>query len=223
MKLLILFLLFASLGGYGAESPRASTRLISLLKDACSTSWPEGRVEVQNFSTREAVPDHASILNINPRMPIGAINFEVVWEDKGMAHRTSGNAIVKVYRPVAVAKKIITNAEPFTEENTSFEEREITRFTQTGFHTQWDELRGKVARGYIRPDSLIGIQNAEKPVEIFQGQMVDLRHVSQQMTISARMKALESGRYGNWIRVENPTSKKVVRARVTAPGQVELR
>jgi flagella basal body P-ring formation protein FlgA len=180
-------------------------------------------VEVEQLSTREAAPDSAAIININPRMPIGSINFELVWEDKGVAHRTTGNAIVKVFRPVAVAKKILTNGEAFTEENTSFEEREITRFTQTGFHTNWEELRGKVARGYIRPDSLIGIQNSEKPVEILQGQMVDLRHVSSQMTISARMKALENGRFGNWIRVENPTSKKVVRARVTAPGQVELR
>ena len=222
MKLLISFVVVLSLCARGAETPRSSGRLISSLRDACSTAWPEGRVEVEQLSTREAAPDSAAIININPRMPIGSINFELVWEDKGVAHRTTGNAIVKVFRPVAVAKKILTNGEAFTEENTSFEEREITRFTQTGFHTNWEELRGKVARGYIRPDSLIGIQNSEKPVEILQGQMVDLRHVSSQMTISARMKALENGRFGNWIRVENPTSKKVVRARVTAPGQVEL-
>ena len=63
----------------------------------------------------------------------------------------------------------------------------------------------------------------ESPAEIRQGQMVDLIFNNNQLLISARMKALEHGRLGNWIRVENPNSKRVIRARVSAPGQVAIR
>ncbi|NBX92351.1 MAG: flagella basal body P-ring formation protein FlgA [Proteobacteria bacterium] len=210
-------------GAYLKTSPPSPEHLQRLLKDACSREWPEARIEVTSVSTQDAAPKNAMIIQLNPTPPMGAVSFELAWNENGVGHRTLGNGVIKVFRPVAIASKNISHGEMFSDDNIQFEEREINRFTQTGFFTDWSDLKGKVARGFVRQDSLIGLINSEKPVEILQGQMVELRHASPQMVISARMKALENGRMGSWIRVENPASKKVVRARVTAPGQVELR
>ncbi|NBT59401.1 flagella basal body P-ring formation protein FlgA, partial [bacterium] len=63
----------------------------------------------------------------------------------------------------------------------------------------------------------------ETPSEIKRGEMVDLMFENPQLSITARMRALESGRTGQWIRVENQNSKRVVRARVISSGRVALK
>jgi len=186
--------------------------------------WPNAsRIEVLQISSKKEIPPGATLQNVFPRPALGAVSFEAHWQNREGAHRTFGTAIVKVYQPVAVAATALKPQDGLDESKLRFEEREISKFSQNGVFTDWEHLENKIAKTFVKAGSVLHVTQVETPAEIRQGQMVDLIFENSQIVISARMKALEHGRLGSWIRVENPNSRRVVRARVIAPGRVGIR
>lgn len=222
---LFLFVLFWTVIGNAAISPAPKTNShVSSLKQIAMRDWPNAvRIEISHFNLQTAAPEGAVITQLSPRPALGAVSFEMEWSEKGLSKQTRGSAIIKVYQSVAVAQKNLNHGDFFGSDAVTFKELEISRYHRTGLFTTWDELKDKVVKGFVRSGTVISAAQAQKPIEIQSGQMVDLLFENNQMLITARMKALESGRAGDWIRVENPTSKRVVRARVSAAGQVVLR
>lgn len=223
------FLLVLVLSGlaFGAKAPLKSAEesiVENLLRQSCRKEWDsEVRVEIENVFTRDTVGKNASIFSIFPRPALGVVNFELAWQDKGKMYRTIGSAVIRVFANVAVAQELLRTGDSLDQAKIQYEERELTKLTQTGYFLSPESLEGKVARGYIRPGTVLGVQNVETPAPIVQGQMLDLIHGTANVRITAKVKALEKGKVGSWIRVENPQSKKVLRAKVTAPGEVSLR
>jgi len=211
----------------GAPVPvgeKTVSKLGQAIESQARKDWPEAsRIEVSQISTRGKAPEKAVLMRVHPRPALGAISFELAWEEKGEARQAFGTAIVKVEEPVAIASKNLNPGDLLDEESIRFESREVSRFTKNGIFTNWNELEGKVARTFIRIGSLVNPTQTETPSEIKRGEMVDLMFENPQLSITARMRALESGRTGQWIRVENQNSKRVVRARVISSGRVALK
>jgi flagella basal body P-ring formation protein FlgA len=63
----------------------------------------------------------------------------------------------------------------------------------------------------------------EYPVVVHRGQKVLLTLTASTMTIKAPALALEDGRIGDSIEIENPESQKTMRATVLSDGGVEVR
>ena len=222
MKLAFMVSVFGSL--LWATSAPVRSPIEKLLEQNIRLDWPEAtRIEVNQVSSKKVIPSQAILLQIHPRPAMGAISFEASWKSPEGPQRTFGTAVVRVYQPVAVARANLNPQEALDEVKIQFEEREISKFTQNGIFSHWEELEGKTAKTFIKAGMPVHRVQTESPAEIRQGQMVDLIFNNNQLLISARMKALEHGRLGNWIRVENPNSKRVIRARVSAPGQVAIR
>jgi flagella basal body P-ring formation protein FlgA len=133
-----------------------------------------------------------------------------------------GTAQIKAYLPIAVATHPLSHGESLTEENTRFEERELSRFSQSGyFHTR-EQLSTRKVKGYLAAGQVISRFNCQLPPQVTPGQTVDLIRRKSDLVLVAKVKALQSGMQNQWVQVQNPSSGKILLARITGPGEVEI-
>jgi flagella basal body P-ring formation protein FlgA len=224
MKKLTWFLMLFSLS-LMAVSTVNSVSLIEerLREEVLKELSPEARVTVENIHAQMQVPLSATLVSLNPRPAIGMVQFVFSWVEKGQRKESSGNAMIKAYLPVAVAKGPIRHNEAFESKNVKFEERDISYFRNTGYFESSENLFNLRANGYLSPGSVIGFQHTQEAWIVSQGQAVELVNQRGPLKVTARMIALENGKKDQWIRLENPVSKKVVRGRVSKSGDVRLK
>lgn len=220
-KLILAIILLSGLSSLGALSGR--DLLEQKLLETVRRDWPRAtKTQVTNFKLHRPAPKNSVLISLQPRPLLGAVSFEVAWDKKGKNQKTFGSAIVMVETPVAVATRDIRPGEELSEGNMNWISKEVSRFSHNSSLSDPQEVEGKIARSFIRSGSNIQLSQIEAPVEIQRGQRVDLTFENSQLKISAKMKALERGRTGDWIRVENEKTKRVVRSKVVGPGRVSL-
>jgi flagellar basal body P-ring formation protein FlgA len=92
-----------------------------------------------------------------------------------------------------------------------------------GLLTNVKAAEGKILRVGLLAGSPILSPFLEYPVVVHRGQKVLLTLTARTMTIRTSTVALEDGRVGDSIEVENPDSQKTMRATVLADGSVEMK
>lgn len=226
MRYLIGFLLLALLfpleakGANHVPPPAVQKRL----QAALARELPPGAsVRFENWGVRIPVPAHAQVHLNNPHPPIGIVSFEAAWSEKGKPRKAYGTVSARVSASVAVVRAPIRHGEELNETNTEFQIRDLTSHSATGYFVDRERLASLRASGYLKPGAVLGLNNTMAPVAVEAGQAVDLIHQAGPLKITAKVKALQSGQPRNWVRVENPSTKKIFMAKVTAPGEVRLR
>jgi len=92
-----------------------------------------------------------------------------------------------------------------------------------GLLTDPQEAEGKILRAGLTAGAPILSPLLDLPITVHRGQRVVLTLSDQTMVIKATALALEDGRIGDNISVQNPDSQKTLRATVDAEGGVELK
>lgn len=221
MKYILLFLAYSQIL-WGAVAPH-NNHVEVLLRDAVQKELPDvSRVSLQNVNATADIPKGAELVATQPSPPIGYVQFQAEWVEKGQIRHASGNATVKVFGKIAVAKNPIRHGEGFSEDNVKFEERELSTLKVTGYYTDRRSLDSVRAKGYLAPNAVIGFSQTETPLLVSSGQIVDLKNEKRNLRVSVRVKALESGRLNQWIKVENISSRKILYGRVTDSGTLSL-
>ena len=151
------------------------------------------------------------------------MQFEARWPQGGFTKKIYGSVTVRASAPVAVTRVPVRNGEEFTDDNTAFEWRELGPLAVTGYYLDPQKARSLRANGFLRPGAVLGVGNTRLPSAVQAGQAVDLVMQQGRLRIVAKVKALEAGQMKSWVKVQNPSSKKILLARVTAPGEVTLR
>jgi flagella basal body P-ring formation protein FlgA len=216
---LLLFLWLISSALFGATGPQWP----DVLRKAVAPRLPaRARIEVEIARIPSPKPSEWTITGFTPDQPLGLVNFEAQATIEGRLLRGQGAATIRAYIPVAVATAPISHGEELGIKNVRFEEREISRFTQTGYFID-KTVVGRRAKGAITIGQVIGVQNSQLPQVITPGQTVDLIRRKENLTLSAKVRALQGGIQDQWIQVQNPSSGKLFLARISAPGEVEIR
>jgi len=191
------------------------------LKQAVLREFPKGsRATVERIRTvTEKNTGSWVIHTLDPRPSVGLVSFQAM-NPQGKA--LSGTAYVKVWTRIAVASSPIQHKEGFSEKNVKFEERELGAIAARSFFFDPESIGSKRAKGYIRSGQVLGLNNTETPFEVETGKLVELVSRKGPLTIAAKVRAIDTGRIGDTIRVENMSSKRVLRARVMASDTVEV-
>lgn len=203
-----LILLFAA-SAFGAATPEAA-----LEKAVRKSLGHAATIEVHKVSLNRPWPGNAEVRILNPDHPYGLVAFE--------GGGVNGTAEVRAVASVVVASTPIYDGDSFTSNNTRLEERELTRVAAGGYHTDLKTLAPMRARGRVMAGSVIGIRQTQAPVLVQPGQLVDLVIDRNGMKVKARVEALQRGRDQEWIRVRNPSTRKVLQAKVVEEGIVTL-
>ena len=100
-------------------------------------------------------------------------------------------------------------------------ERDVSSLRQ-GYILNLDHVVGKKTTRPLQPNRVISVNALKAAAAVDKGDAVVIS--ARGKSISVRMPgiALEDGAIGQQIRVRNTRSQRIVHARVTAPGQVEV-
>jgi flagella basal body P-ring formation protein FlgA len=203
-----------------ATAAPAITKVENLIQSAVAKQFPAGsRVVVERVRLSHPLSAPVAVSQLLPEPSLGLVSYQV---RNGKNEEVTGTAFIRVFAKVAVAKGPMEHKEIFTIKNVSFEERELTAQSLRGFFLDLDSLADKRVRGYVRSGQVLGIQNTESPLAVESGESIELLTVRNGLSISARVRSIDSGKVGDLIRVENQTSKRMLRAKIIAPHTAEV-
>lgn len=127
---------------------------------------------------------------------------------------------VKAYQRVVVAARNIAAKEEITADNVRAERREVGRLA--GFVTDVGKVVGLAARRPITAGTLLTEAALDRPVILRRGAAVTILVQTGEMAVTAAGQALQDGREGDAVRVQNTNSKKTITARVVDAHTVQV-
>ena len=123
--------------------------------------------------------------------------------------------------PVLVAAMDIARYKTLTETDIRIEKRRITNIS--GNHLSGKQLAlGQQTTRALRAGDTIKASNLTAPQVIAKGDHVTVTAISDGISVSTAGTAMGKGRVGEQIRVQNNKTERVIKARVTGAGQVQV-
>ncbi|WPN48395.1 MULTISPECIES: flagellar basal body P-ring formation chaperone FlgA [unclassified Pseudomonas] len=194
------------------------------VEDYLATSQTQGRYEIQvnQLDPRMHMPmcDKELTATLESPKPIGRVTVKVRCE--GAAPWTVFvPAQVRLFRDVVTSARPLRRAAIVEPEDVLLRERDISLISQ-GYLTSLDQAIGQRLTRPMVTDQVVTLVNIEQAEVIRKGDQVVI--TARSGTLSVRMpgEALSNGSLSEQIRVKNLNSQRVIKAQVTAPGQVEV-
>ena len=236
-RLQLLRVLPALLGlGYSLPAAAATTvpeQLIGITRDfleqAVTTHLERSEIqarhgiEIQQIDPRLRLPACDQPLSASlesPAQPIGRVTVRV---------RCAGSSPwtvfvpgqVHIYRHVVVVNRPLKRKAILSPADLVLVERDIGLLNQ-GFLTAREQAAGKKLTRPVLPDQVLTAAHLEQAEVIHKGDQVVITARSASVSVRMPGEALSDGATGEQIRVRNQRSERVIKARVTGPGQVEV-
>ena len=195
------------------------------VEDYLASSQTEGRYEVQvnPLDPRLRMPLCSQDLDAtleSPAQPLGRVTVRVRC-DSSAPWTVFVPAQVKLFREVVTMARPLKRESVIGAEDVALRERDVGTLKQ-GFLSQLDQAVGmKLLRPTVL-DQVLTPQHLEQPELIQKGDQVVIIARSGSLAVRMPGEALVKGGLSEQIRVRNLNSKRVVKARVTGPGQVEV-
>lgn len=195
------------------------------VEDYLATSQTEGRYEIQvnKLDPRLRMPMCDKELTASlesPAKPLGRVTVKVRCEGSS-PWTVFVPAQVRLFRDVVTTTRPLRRADIVEPADVILRERDISVITQ-GYLTAPDQAIGQRLTRPMVADQVITLVNLEQTEVIRKGDQVVI--TARSGTLSVRMpgEALSNGGMNEQIRVKNLNSRRVIKAQVTAPGQVEV-
>lgn len=195
------------------------------VEDYLATTQTPGRYEIQvnQLDPRLRMPMCDKELTAtleSPAQPIGRVTVKVRCEGSS-PWTVFVPAQVKLFRDVVVVSRPLKRSGIIGVEDVSLRERDISLINQ-GYLTSVDQAVGQRLTRPMVTDQVITLVNLEQAEVIRKGDQVVISASSGGLNVKMPGEALSNGGMSEQIRVKNLNSNRVIRARVTAPGQVEV-
>lgn len=185
----------------------------------------QGRHEIQinRLDPRLRLPQCDQELSISlesPAEPIGRVTLRV---------RCNGSSPwtvfvpgqVRLYREVVTAVRPLKRDAILTASDLAMAERDVGLISQ-GYLNALKQAVGKKLTRPLLPDQVLTPAYLQPAEVVRRGDQVVISARSGSISVRMPGEALSDGTIGQQIRVRNQRSNRVVRARVTGPGQVEV-
>ncbi len=232
-KALLLVLLGLGHNGASAEELTSPEVLIGstqgflefTVEDYLQTNNIQGRYDIQinrlDPRLRLAACDRELTVALeSPAQPIGRVTVSVRCEGS-TPWSIYVPAQVRLFREVIVVARPLRRGAVVTSDDYNLVEREVGLLNQ-GYLTDPAQAEGfKLTRAVVA-DLVLAPVHLETAEVIRKGDQVVITARSSSISVRMPGEALSDGSPGQQIRVRNLQSKRVVKARVVGPGQVEV-
>jgi len=195
------------------------------VEDYLATSQTEGRyeIEVKQLDPRLRMPMCDKELTASlesPATPIGRVTVKVRCEGAS-PWTVFVPAQVRLFREVVTTTRPLKRAGIIEPGDVVLRERDISSINQ-GYFTSVDQAIGQKLTRPTVADQVMTLVHLEQAEVVRKGDQVVI--TARSGTLSVRMpgEALSNGGLAEQIRVKNLNSMRVIKAQVTAPGQVEV-
>ncbi|MFL1503040.1 flagellar basal body P-ring formation chaperone FlgA [Pseudomonas sp. O64] len=195
------------------------------VEDYLATTQTPGRYEIQvsQLDPRLRMPMCDKELTAtleSPAQPIGRVTVKVRC-DGASPWTVFVPAQVKLFRDVVVVTRPLKRTGIIGFEDVALRERDISLISQ-GYLTSVDQAVGQKLTRPMVTDQVITLVHLEQAEVIRKGDQVVISASSGGLMVKMPGEALSNGGMSEQIRVKNLNSNRVIKAQVTAPGQVEV-
>ncbi len=177
-----------------------------------------GRLDPRLRLPQCSIPLQASLES--PAQPIGRVTVRVRC-DSNAPWTIFVPAHVNLYRNVAIALRSMPRNSIVQAADVQLSERDVSSLRQ-GYILDLENVIGKKLTRPVQPSRVISANSLKAAAAIEKGDAVVISAHGNSMSVRMPGIALEEGAIGQQIRVRNTRSQRIVHARVTAPGQVEV-
>ena len=201
-------------------------------------------VEVKEFIQEEYKNDtkysdiQYDVSQIDPRLKLPECDKELTYSMKSYSGKVSNvtvQATCKGTNPwtiyvsskiiksleVVVAKRNIARGETINTGDLGLASKEV-RLLNNGYFRNINNAMGMVSKRSIRQGEVVRLSNMAPPLLVAKGDHVKITAAAGQLSVSTNGIALTKGRKGEQIRVRNIGSEKILRARITGQGRVNV-
>ncbi|MFF7708583.1 flagellar basal body P-ring formation chaperone FlgA [Pseudomonas sp. NPDC007930] len=195
------------------------------VEDYLATAQIEGRpeVEVNNLDPRLSMPGCDQQLGAtlqSPATPIGRVVVKVRCEGS-TPWTVFVPAQVHLFRPVVTVTRPLKRDDVIGQTDVALRERDVGPLSQ-GYLTDLGQAVGQKLVRPVAMDQVLSPVQVERPELVRKGDQVVISAGVGGIAVKMPGEALADGGEGEQIRVRNLRSNRVVKARVTGPGQVEV-
>lgn len=195
------------------------------VEDYLATSQTEGRYEIQvnQLDPRMRMPACDKELTAtleSPAQPLGRVTVKVRC-DGGSPWTVFVPAQVKLFREVVTSVRPLKRTAIIEPEDVALRERDISQSGQS-YLTSLDQAIGQKLVRPMVADQVISLAHLEQAEVVRKGDQVVISARSGSLNVRMPGEALSNGGLSEQIRVKNLNSQRVIKARVIAPGQVEV-
>lgn len=177
-----------------------------------------GRLDPRLRLPRCSQPLQASLES--PAQPLGRVTIRIRC-DSHAPWTIFVPGHVNLYREVATALRSLQRNSIVQAADVQLSERDISSLRQ-GYILNLENVIGQKITRPIQPNQIISANYLKAAAAINKGDQVVISARANSMYVRMPGTALEEGAIGQQIRVRNVRSQRVVHARVTGPGQVEV-
>ena len=194
---------------------------------AANAPWTSDEMEVTEISRINDVMIPQGDLFIDVRLRgngsyLGLTPFVVDMQVNGKSvKQIVMQARISVYRQAVVAINAIPNGQMVRASDLELRRIDISSARGKSFNSL-KELQGMSAKTYIQAGQVVTASQVIPPILVKRGNVVSLEATSRGFMIRTTGIAQQDGRKGELIRVKNSASKKVIDAKVTGSGRVEV-
>jgi flagellar basal body P-ring formation protein FlgA len=177
---------------------------------------------ISKLDPRLSMPDCPQALSTESKSlnSIGRMNIKVSCQQ---------TALWSLYVPVSinVTRPVVSVIEPIAKGSQidagqlQLREMDISKLNGSYF-TSLKNVIGMQARRPLRPDRPVLASQLQQPVMIKKGESVLVSATSGSLVVKIPGTALMDGRKGQQINIRNQQSKRIIKGRVIAPGQVTV-
>lgn len=195
------------------------------VEDYLATTQTPGRYEIQvnQLDPRLRMPMCDKELTASlesPAQPVGRVTVKVRCEGAS-PWTVFVPAQVKLFRDVVVVTRPLKRTGIIGYDDVAMRERDISLITQS-YLTSVDQAIGQKLTRPMVADQVITLVHLEQAEVVRKGDQVVISASSGGLNVKMPGEALSNGGMSEQIRVKNLNSNRVIKARVTAPGQVEV-
>ncbi|MBI3304556.1 MAG: flagellar basal body P-ring formation protein FlgA [Deltaproteobacteria bacterium] len=191
------------------QGPWQSSQIEVGVRSFTPLPLPGGRVEVR-------------IVKPNRGITPGQRRFLLAVEVEGQERaRVWVEVEVRVFGEVVVTSRPLAHYETITPEAVRLERRNLSALPTRAF-TAIEELVGKQAAHAIEVNQILTPSMVELPRVVRRGSAITLVYESSGLRVEAPGRAAEAGKVGDTIRVENPSSGKMLEGQIVDARTVRV-
>ncbi|MFA5679687.1 MAG: flagellar basal body P-ring formation chaperone FlgA [Pseudomonas sp.] len=157
----------------------------------------------------------------SPAVPVGRVTVRVSCDSSEAPWRLFVPATVDLFQQVVISTRVLPRQAVISAVDITLRERNIGQISG-GYLLQPEQAIGLRVRRPIAADAVLSPNQLEQDEAVKRGDRVVITAANSRVAVRMPGEALESGSIGNQIRVRNTRSDRIVRARIIAPGQVEV-
>lgn len=128
---------------------------------------------------------------------------------------------LSAYRHIVVANRNLSRGTRLAESDLTLQEREVSHI-KSYYLADKSQAAGQVLKRRVSTGQVVSSTMLTPPKIVAKGQEVAIEAKSGPVRVRMVGIALSDGKLGQQISVKNRRSKKIIRARVSAPGEVEV-